>query len=664
MKDFFISYTKTDQSWAEWIAWQLECEGYTTVIQAWDFLAGSNSVTNMQNAAVETDCTIAVISPAFFASPYTEAEWTSAFIKDPTGAKRKFIMVRVKEVEPAGLLKPRVYIDLVGLNEKDATERLLKQVEGERAKSDKSPGYPGLDDSLKTSVPRFPGELPPIWNIPLRRNPNFTGRDEYLSKLESELKSGSHAALTQAIRGMGGIGKTQIALEYAYRYSTNYQAVWWIRAEDERTLAADYAAFAIEANLPEKDVPDEQVVISAVKNWLEHNQNWLFIFDNAVGPEVVKHFLSKGANGHVLITSRYQAWEKLCRSLSIDLWPRQESVKFLVKRTKDKNESNAVNIAETLGDLPLALEQAAAFMNESGMGFDEYLKLYQTRRNELWDEENSPIDYPATVGTTWSLAIEKIKEEAPIGALILNLCSYFAPDEIPRLMIKEASNYLPEKSSILFNDSLALHKGIKILYQYSLVNAQPNSLSVHRLVQVVVRDRLETTEQDLWSKVALQVINKFFPSDGDSNPKSWPECSAFLSHGQIVIAHASKHGVALNIAAELLNNIANFMHGRGSYSDAEPLFRQALEIRETQLGANHPAVAKSLNNLALTLKYQGKYTDAEQLYRRALEILEKHLGVDHPVFAVSLNNVASLLKDVRGQVYRCRAALSPSSRNF
>jgi tetratricopeptide (TPR) repeat protein len=645
MKEFFISYTKADQSWAEWIAWQLEQEGYTTVIQAWDFFAGSNFVSNMQNATADTDCTIAVISPAFFTSPYTEAEWTSAFASDPTGAKCKFVMVRVEDVELAGLLKSRVYIDLVGLTAKEASERLFKQLKDDRAKPDKPPVFPGLDDKSKAIVPRFPGELPPIWNIPFRRNPNFTGRDEYLSKLESELKSGSYTALTQAIRGMGGIGKTQIALEYAYRYSTNYQAIWWIRAEDERTLAANYAAFAIKANLPEKDAPEEQVVINAVQDWLEHNQKWLLIFDNAVRPEDVKPFLPKGASGHVLITSRHQAWEKLCRSFSIDIWPRKESVEFLINRTRDKNRSSAHSVAEELGDLPLALEQAAAFMNESGMGFDEYLELYQTRRNELWDEENPPIDYPDTVGTTWSLAIEKVQEEASAGALVLNLCAYLAPDEILRSLISGASEYLPEELSVHVNDSLALNKGIKALNQYSLVKAQPDSLSVHRLVQVVARDRLTTEEQKTYSEAAVQAVNDIFPSEGYGDIEVWPQCALLRSHGNVVIEHAIAMEVGLEPTADLLNSIALYLLGRASYSNAEQLFRCALEIYETQFEPGHPSIATSQSNLALALQDLGKYSEAKPLFHRALEIRETQLGADHPSVAQSLNNLASLLQD-------------------
>jgi TIR domain len=159
MKDFFVSYTNPDQPWAEWIAWQLENAGYTTIIQAWDFHAGSNFVSDMQRAATETECTIAVITPAFFTSPYTEAEWTSAFSNDPAGAKRKFLMVRVEDVKPIGLLKTMVYIDLVGLKADEASERLLKQITRERKKPDKCPVFPAKDGNLETLPPRFPGQL-------------------------------------------------------------------------------------------------------------------------------------------------------------------------------------------------------------------------------------------------------------------------------------------------------------------------------------------------------------------------------------------------------------------------------------------------------------------------------------------------------------------------
>ena len=639
MKDFFISYTKADIAWAEWIAWQLEnTGGYTTVIQAWDFHPGSNFISEMHKALIETHCTIAVLSPAFLNSIYTEDEWTASLVK------RQLIMVRVDEVNPPGLLSPLVYIDLVGLEEHGASKQLLGKIKRERLKPDKQPAYPCSTMDEQAPRPRYPKSLPPIWNISLSRNPNFSGRDEYLSKLEKEFNSEQHAALTQAIIGIGGVGKTQIAIEYSYRYSTNYQAIWWIKAENEKTLAADFAAFAAEANLPEKDSPEELVVIRAVKKWLEHNQGWLLVFDNAESPDKIIDYLPHGASGQVLITSRHKAWGKICHPLRIKVWPRKEAVEFLINRTTDKNHTNADKLAEELGDLPLALEQAAAFINEASIWFDDYLKLYRTRRKKLWDEESPPLNYPDTVGTTWSLAIEKVREEAPAGASILNFCSYLASNDIPRSLIGIAGSYLPEESSTLFKDALAVTTGIKILNQYSLVNAQPDSISVHRLVQVVVRDRLKKEEQKLWAKAAAQTINAQFPYECDTNPNVWPECAALLSHAQVVTGHADEMEVTLEPTATLLNKMGVYLLVRASYSEAEPLFRRALEIRKAQLGTDHPDVAESLNDMAELLRAQGKYPDAEPLFRRALEIHETQLGTDHPSVATSLNNLALLLQ--------------------
>ena len=444
---------------------------------------------------------------------------------------------------------------------------------------------------------------------------------------------------------MGGTGKTQIAVEYAYRYSTKYEAVWWLRAEDEKTLAADYAAFATAVGLPEKDAAEERVIIDAVRNWFAHHPDWLLIVDNAVKPDDIIGYLPQGPSGHVLITSRHQSWGSLCASLHIDKWPRNESVAFLHRRTKFEDRSDAESVAETLGDLPLALEQAAAYIDGTGIRYDDYLNLYRTRRRDLWDEQNPPVGYPDTVVTTWSLAIEKVQEEAPAGAMILNCCAYLAPDNIPRSLIHGACDYLPPDIYDLINDTIAFNKGLKELNQYSLVTAQTNTLSVHRLVQAVVRDRLRTDERELWSQAAVQSVNASFSNEGLNNPKVWPQCAALLSHAMAVTGHADAMKVAMESVATLSSKMATYLQGRASYPEAEPLFRRALEIRKAQLGDDHPSVATSLNNLAKLLQAQGKYTEAEPLFRRALEIREAQLGDDHPYVAQSLNNLAGLLKD-------------------
>src|SRR5215510_7353615 len=161
MSDFFISYTGVDRPWAEWIAWQLEAAGYTTVLQAWDFRPGVNFVRAMQHAATESERTIAVLSPAYLQSGFTAAEWMAAFARDPTGTQGLLLPVRIQDCEPQGLLPQIVYIDLMGLDTEAAREALLAGVRRQRAKPTREPGFPGPSPRPVTVPPLFPGALPP-----------------------------------------------------------------------------------------------------------------------------------------------------------------------------------------------------------------------------------------------------------------------------------------------------------------------------------------------------------------------------------------------------------------------------------------------------------------------------------------------------------------------
>jgi hypothetical protein len=234
-KDFFISYNKADCSWAEWIAWQVEEAGYAVVVQAWDFLAGSNFVLEMQKAALQAERTIAVLSPDYLSALYTQPEWAAAFIQDPTGTDGKLIPVRVRRCQPQGMLATISYIDLVGIeNAEETRQKLLSAIRRQRAKPKTAPPLPLTHRNAQqtpTLPPRFPGSLPALWNVPYQRNLFFTGREEILEQLHTTLTTQQATALTQphAINGLGGIGKTQTALEYIYRYHTDYQAILWVQ---------------------------------------------------------------------------------------------------------------------------------------------------------------------------------------------------------------------------------------------------------------------------------------------------------------------------------------------------------------------------------------------------------------------------------------------------
>ncbi len=452
MKDFFISYNRADRTWAEWIAWNLEEAGYTVTVQAWDFRPGGNFVLDMQSAAADCERTIAVLSPDYLASSFTAPEWAAAFSQDPTGEKGILLPVRVRECEPKGLLHQIVYIDLFKIAEAAAKRELLNGLKRGRARPDEKPDFPGSPSRAK---PHFPGAPAAIWNIPHLRNQNFTGRSDELAELRASLVAGETAALVQAqaISGLGGIGKTQLAVEYAYRHGTDYGIVWWLHSEKSITLANDYASLAAKLDLAEKDATEQRIVVEAVKEWLRMNRGWLLIFDNAEDSRSVRDYIPRGHLGHIIITSRNPHWAGVAKLLSVKTLPMAEAIEFLLKRTGSQDETTAKELAEKLGCLPLALEQASAFIETSGRALKHYLELFENRQRELMERGELSTEYPDTVATTWSISFQSVERVNPPATELLRLCAFFAPDDIPLKMITEDADELPESLAATAKDS-------------------------------------------------------------------------------------------------------------------------------------------------------------------------------------------------------------------
>jgi tetratricopeptide (TPR) repeat protein len=645
VKDFFISYNSADKSWAEWTAWTLEEAGYTTVLHAWDFRPGSNFVLEMQRAASEAEQTIAILSPDYLDALYTQPEWAAAFVQDPTGEKGKLLHVRVHKCDLKGLLPAIIYIDLVDLNETPAKEGLLEGISRERMKPSVKPGFPGDVRRSVTEQPRFPGSLPPIWNVPHARNPNFTGREEHLASLKIALSSGKTAALTQAIHGLGGVGKTQLALEYAYRNVAEYDVVWWVRSEEPATLAADYASLAKALDLPEKEAADQLLIIKAVKQWLEQNPKWLLVFDNAKDPAEVRKYIPRGETGHVLVTSRNANWRGIATLLDVKVLERKESVDFLLKRTGYTDREAAGALADALGDLPLALEQTGAYMEAKGRTLSDYLNMFTVHKNKLLNRAAPSTDYPDTVATTWNIAFDEVMQLSSSGADLLNLCAFLAPDNIPVELLNSGVQYLPESLTAVAADPLAFDDAVDPLRRYSLVEITAETISVHRLVQAVNRDRLDEDEKKKWAEAAVRIVNEAFPFKSN-DVLTWPVCSRLLPHALAAAEHAEALDVASDSTARLLNQMGLYLKGRAQFAEAKEMHERALAIDEAAYGPDHPDVAIDVNNLGLVLEDLGDMEEAKKMFERALVIDEAAYGPDHPQVAISVNNLGLILKDL------------------
>jgi tetratricopeptide (TPR) repeat protein len=680
-RDFFISFTGPDRPWAEWLLAELDAAGYTSVSQLRDFVAGANFALDMDRAARRASRTLGVLSPRALEAPYVQQEWAQRLASDPTATQRALVLVRVEPCQLQGLLGPVVYIDLVGLDEASARERLREElaavVRGER-RLPTSPMFPRggpAADVPALQRPRFPTALPLVWNLPFRRNPDFIGREQELAELAARLGRGA-AAVTQTLLGAGGVGKTALAVEYAYRYRSQFDAVWWIRAEQPATLVGDYADLAAALGLLEGDQPDQQLAARAVRRWLEGHDRWLLVLDNAEAAETptglspplarLVDLIPQVLHGQVLVTSRDASWEEHAGLAELEVFTPGEAVAFLLARTGSTERATAGEISELLGFLPLAVEQAGAYVRQTRLSLHDYLnRLRQYPALTMTRGRPRDRDPADTVATTWQLSMERVRP-TPGAVALLEVCAFLGPEEIPRELFSQQLNPPTADLEVLAEDPFALDDAVGALRRFGLVKADAQTLSVHRLVQQVVRDQVDPEQHRRRATAALRLILAAFPTQ-HTNPDAWPTYARLLPHVLAVTGAAQRLGIEPDSAAWLLNQAGLYLWQRADHTQAGSLHQRALAIRETRLGSHHPDTAETLNNLAAVLRAQGDLAGARPLLVRALAVREACLGADHPDTAETLNNLGLVMRgqgDSAGARGRFERALAIRERQL
>lgn len=510
------------------------------------------------------------------------------------------------------------------------------------------------------------GLLPPppadsrVGDIPITRNPYFTGREPLLALLHKRLLTARTAALTQpqALYGLGGIGKTQTAAEYAFRYGDEYAHVFWMRAATRDTLAADFVRLAQLLDLPEKDEQDQPRMVAAVKRWLAVHEGWLLILDNADDLRLAQEFLPTSHKGYVLFTTHAQAAGAIAASIEVaQLTPREGSLLLLrwtklldldapLDQAQAADRTAAERIAREMDGLPLALVQAGAYVEETGCSLADYLRLYATHRKELLARHSRfLIDYPETVATTWSLSFLRVEQQSPAAADVLRLCAFLAPDAIPEELLMHGAAELGTVPGAEASDPFKLNEALEVLRRYSLVrrNGKTHMLSIHRLVQIVLKESMDQEAQRAWAEQTVRAVNAAFPeTDYGTNHQYYSQY--YLPHVQECAALINEYHLHFPEAARLLHQAGAFLYIHGFHPQSQSLHQQALAVGEQVFGSEHPAVAESLNALAVLARNQGDYEQAERFHRQALAIREKTLGPEHPATARSLNDLGVLYR--------------------
>jgi tetratricopeptide (TPR) repeat protein/transcriptional regulator with XRE-family HTH domain len=482
--------------------------------------------------------------------------------------------------------------------------------------------------------------LAPHWLVPWPRNPLFTGREQILSTLYIQLGTDRSVALTQllALHGLGGVGKTQIALEYAYRHTLEYSAVFWVEAETEEQIIASLRRIAEVLQVVEGDGRDQQHVLAAVQRWLSTHSQWLLIWDNVEDLYALDRFLPPARQGAILITTRCQALGTFARGLDVYPMKREEGMLFLFRRAKVLEPdagceqlrrlatckpgiyTAAAELVSVLGGLPLALDQAGAYLEETRCGLPSYLDLFRTRRAVLLQQRGEGASqHLLSVWASLRLSITATAGRHPAIGDLLSVCALLQPEAIPEELFRQGTGFLGSQLETVGCDPLEWDRVIAIACEYSLCSrqAEARTLSMHRLVQAVLQDTMTDMQREHWTRCVLFSLNALFP---EAACDVWQRCARLLPHVLRCAALLSDQGVGQDSLADLLRKAADYLRECAQYGLAEPLYRRALLVREQEPEAEPPALIAVLGGLALLSAEQGKHQQAEHYYHRALQL--------------------------------------------
>ncbi|WP_245645246.1 FxSxx-COOH system tetratricopeptide repeat protein [Pseudonocardia acaciae] len=492
---------------------------------------------------------------------------------------------------------------------------------------------------------RHAGDAPPVWgNVP-PRNPNFTGRVEELRWLSERLTAGgATAVLPAALHGMGGIGKTQMAVEYIYRHLNDYDIIWWVQATQPAQIRASLTELAQRLRLPGSG--EAHTAVPAVREALrvgKHYSKWLLVFDSAESPDAVRPFFPTNGPGEILVTSRNPAWAGVARPLEVAVFSREESKELLKRRGPEIADADADRLAEKLGDLPLAIEQAAAWRAETGMPVHEYLRLFDEKAAEILDT-SAPSDYEVSVAAAWNVSFDELSTRNPAAHQLLQVCAFFAPEPISRGLFTgvRGVSISPDLDSAL-RDPMQLSRTIRDIHRYGLakIDHRHDTLQLHRLVQLVLSSRMTTQRAEKMRHGAHQLLANFDPSD-PVPPKHWPRYQDVLTH-----AYAA-NVIACDDAwvRQLVLNLMSFLFYWGDHEEAAELAQKAYDSWSERLGEADSQTLQAAALLGFYLWTLGRYGDAARINKRTVELRRQTSGVNSEETVDAEMSVAT---DLKGQ---------------
>ncbi|MFF7263000.1 FxSxx-COOH system tetratricopeptide repeat protein [Streptomyces sp. NPDC008159] len=674
-----LYYVSEDRMWVDWLESVLREAGFDVLPV--DVRAMALDEIGVEDPADGEQRVLAVLSSSFLNSRRARGAWEGAVRLGGQKPQNRPVAVRVGDVRLSLPHAARGAIDLTRLDEERAYRALLT----------------GLDHPEALPVPpaggaRFPNSGTRISNVQ-PRYPWFTGRSPILDRLRERLVTGrAGQRLPQVLHGLGGVGKSQLAREYAHRFKADYDLVWWIDAEQPDLVPPKVAALAQELGLPVgDDVAEAAEAAMAALRLGDPCERWLLIFDNVPDLDRALHLfpghtapLPDHVYGHILVTTRARPGSTLVQPLEMEVFTREESIEHLCRRVPGLREHDADRVADAVGDLPLAVEVAAAWLEATATPVQEYIEQLreQSTRVLSLQEAVDAVEYPSSVGATWNISIARLREESPAAARLLELCAFFAAEPISMNLISSDAMI---KALLPYDKDLRarymLGRVTQALNRFALAKVDPadNSIQVHRLVQAAVRDSLDEQSYEDTAHEVHRILAAARPrEDAVDDPTQrpgfemiWPhltpsnirECTEdeprhLMADRLRYLWRRGELQAARDLATQLdelwtrefpvpdehiLNlrwQLANVLRSQGEYQSARALDEQTLTGQRRLLGDDHPRILITSGSLAADLRALGCFKEALELDLRIHRGFWETFGEDHPRTLSAANNLA------------------------
>ncbi|WP_161500334.1 FxSxx-COOH system tetratricopeptide repeat protein [Streptomyces antimycoticus] len=483
-----------------------------------------------------------------------------------------------------------------------------------------------------------------LHNLPRPVGQRFVGRMSEMAALEQALRPRNERAathvVTQAMSGLGGIGKSTLALHFARTYLSDYTAVWWIDAETSETITSSLAQLTTRVNAGANTSSMPSAVLAEwALTWLDTHPGWLIVFDNATHPDDLAPYLARLTSGDHLITSRLTyGWHDLAATpLHLDVLTPAAATHLLHQLAGPGPSSEAAaaqELADELGCLPLALEQAGAYIRRTRNTYSGYLHRLRTQTARMLNTPGNGDPHSITIARTWRVTLDTIAERDPLAVHLLRVMAWLAPHDIPRDLLNGVADE-PDADT----DALAL------LNDFSMITLTESTADVHRLVQALARTpdpqdphRGDSAITQAQSTAATLILHAL-PADPETNTAGWPRWRTLLPHidAYLTQTHPDTDTTETHV---ILNAAARFLHGQGQLSQAIQYAHRSATTSARLNGEDHPDTLTYRNNLAGAYESVGDLGRAIPLYVQALTDSIRVLGEDHPDTLISRNNLA------------------------